>query len=181
MVQSIHKFSGSLSEAGLASYVQACHSIEIEDLLLQVCDRDRALQLGRKVAHLDSRNLSLNAQNILSQSKANNFRDKRSLLLELAAATCQFGSSAFGGTANAVGAGLAAFGHGWDAGAKYGDKLINAQGQLLEFNYQRQGHIFSDHSQGAQSAEKGQEQAAVIADRIIQNSRRQSELVAGGS
>jgi hypothetical protein len=178
----IEQISFRLSEAGLTHYVQESQNLEIEDLILQVCDRSRALQLARKVAHLDSRNLSINAQAILSQDKASNFRDKSGLLLELAAATCQIGSAAFGGSgANLVAGTWTAFGQGLHGAANYGERLMNARGQLIDFNSQRHGHLFNDYSQGVQSAEKEQEQAAVIADRIIQNSRRQQELVGGSA
>ena len=56
---------------------------------------------------------------------------------------------------------------------------MNAKGQLLDFDYQRFGHLFNEYSQETQSVKKREDETAAMVDRLIANSRRQQELVAG--
>jgi len=76
----------------IGDYVGNSQNMDIEDIILNVCSKDRELQLGRKVAYLDSRFISQNMQNATSEHKAAVLRETGGIFLQGASAACQIAS-----------------------------------------------------------------------------------------
>jgi hypothetical protein len=158
--------------AEIDAYEEEVENLEVEDLILQVCAKDRELQFGRKVAHINSRYLLQGAQNETSNEKASVFRDPKGLFLDTAGVVCHVAAVGFG-------PGFTAIGQAFTTSAQYREKVIRSREEVLSHSYQRMRDVVSDHSQQKQSAEKNEDQDGNAIDRMIQNSRRQGELVAG--
>lgn len=158
--------------ADIEAYEEEVDSLDVEDLILQVCAKDREIQFGRKIAHLNSRALLQESHQGISNQRASIFREKTGLYLDTAGVVCQVVSIGAGGIFGVIGTACSQT-------TKYVDNSAGSRRETLNYSYDRTRDIIGDHSQQKQSAEKNEDQDGNAIDRMIQNSRRQGELVAG--
>ena len=154
-------------------YLNDVHALEIEDILLEVCSKDRALQLGRKYLHLDARALTQSLQGQLSEEKAKLYQKTTNLYLETANVACQIASLTFG-------QGFVAIGQAFTATASHSDRTTRSLEETLNHHSQCKGNLHNDQTQQTRSAEEQLKQIHDLMDRLNQNSRRQAEMVVGG-
>jgi hypothetical protein len=152
--------------------IEESQNLEIEEIILEICNKDAKIQLERKVASVNSRALNQMAQAEASNEKANLFRQVKGTYLEGAAVICHL---------VAVGSNpiFTQIGQAFSATNNQYDKIIKSQEEVLGYDYQRMRDTLSDYTQEMQSAEKEHEQDTNAIERMIQNSRRQAELIAG--
>ena len=164
----------------IGDHLQNIQNLEVEDIILQVCSKDREIQLGRKFNHINSRIISQDMQAEISSEKARNLRQTNSLYLEGIAVAFHVASAFFGGQTNFTGGSFAALAQAATSAGSYQDKLMRAEEDGLNLSQQRQSSIERDYSQYIQSSDKERDQDTNAIERMIQNSRRQGELLIGG-
>ena len=157
----------------MEGHLEEIEHLEIDEIILQVCAKDREIQFGRKVAHLNSRALMQDAQQHTCQEKTSIFRETKPLFLDTAGVMCHLG-------ALSLGPGCTAAAQAFTTASSYTDKVKKADEELLTHRYHRVRDSIGDDTQQMQSAEKEHEQDMQTIERIVPNTRRQAELIVGG-
>jgi len=161
----------------MEKHLEEVQNLDIEEIIHKVCDKSREIQFGRKVAHVNSRALMQDAKHAINERKVNTHLQQESLYLQTASVVLQVGAASFGPGMFATAMG--AFAQGCSSSAEHFNKIANSQQEMLNHSYQSQGDLSNDHNRGKESAESGHEKDSSAIDRMIQNSRRQAELVMG--
>jgi hypothetical protein len=152
---------------------------EVENIILDVCNKDREIQFGRKVAHLNTRTLSQDEQSETSNAKASAYRNITALFFDTGAVFFSVAAAFAGG---GMPAGLfQAIAQGFNSTSQYRHKLTESQVEVLQHRYQQVGHIINEDSQQSQGAEREHEQDTTAIDRIMQQTQRTFELVVSGN
>lgn len=160
--------------------IEENQSLEVEDIIFNVCSKDREIQFGRKVAHLNSRWLSQDYQTATSDEKVAIMRRKECTYLNGVGVACQVAAAIFGGHATIYGGIFSASAHGFSETAKRLDQVKDSNKDVLHHSYQRAQGIVGDHTQNAQSAEREHEQDQATIDRLWQTNQRLAEMILGG-
>lgn len=153
-------------------YLLNAKNLEIEEIILAVCSKDRELQFGRKVTHLNIRAILQQAQNDDSEQKSQIYRDPKSLYLDTASVMCHVAAVSFG-------PGFTAVGESFRTSSTYNDKVMRSSEERLSHSYQRMRDLVGDHSQQMQSADKGYDQIEAAINRIMQSYERMSQFILG--
>lgn len=159
----------------IQAYLEEVHSLEIEAIILTISERDSNNQLGRKAIHVSSRALMQMLLEKTSQEKAKMHQEAAGISWQAVQAALQVLSAAASPTAKGffeMAAGACAS----SAGAS--EKNLSARISMHEHLYQNTQANRQDCDQGKQSAEHALEQSANLMDKMIQLSRRLSEMVA---
>lgn len=157
----------------LNEHLEEVESLEIDDIILSVSDKDRANYLARKTAHMNSRAFMHGVQKEASDQKASVYLEKNKIFLETLSVVCQFAAIPFGQVFSALGTAIS-------SSSNYMEKMANSKLEILNHHSKRTDDIVNDHSKGLQTTEQGENSTSSMMDRMIQNSRRQAELVLGG-
>jgi hypothetical protein len=150
---------------------------EVEDIILDVCNKDREIQFGRKVAHLNSRTLKQDEQSETSNAKAGAYLNITPVILEALSTFCSI-VAAFGGAATGL---FQVIAQASTSTAQYRNKITESRVEVLQHRYQQVGHIINEDSQQSQGAEREHEQDTTAIDRIMQQTQRTFELVVSGN
>lgn len=153
-------------------YLLNAKNLEIEEIILAVCSKDREIQFGRKVAHLCVRALLQQAQQDASNEKAGAFRDPKSLYLDTASVMCHVAAVCFG-------PGFTAVGEAFRTSSQYTGKTIDSSVVRLDHHYQRMRDLVGDHSQQIQQADREHDQNEATINRVIQTYERMSQIMVG--
>jgi hypothetical protein len=165
----------------LEHYIKECGNLDIDEIILRACEKNSKIELGRKYAYLDSRVISQNAQELANQDKVSTYKQKNGLYCQTAAVVFHVASAIFGGQASQVGAAFSALAQAFTTMGDYQEKLLKAREEALSHSYNRQGSIERDCSAQVQSSDREYDAYRGIADRIIANERRLTEVMVGGS
>lgn len=158
--------------AEMDDYLEEVEGLEVEDIILQVCAKDREIQFGRRIAHLNSRALLQDSHKEISDQRASIFREKTGIYLDTAGVICQVVSIASGGVFSAIG-------HACTQTTKHVDNAAGARREALNFRYDRTRDVIGDHNQGTQSSKRGEDENNSKIDHIIQILGKKAELIAG--
>lgn len=159
-------------------YAQENKNLEIDEIFLRFCSKDRENQLGRKYCHINSRFLYQDVQEARSHEKSSLFRKTTGTYLDSVAGACSLAGGLFALAgipgASTIGEGL---GKTFSVMSNSFEKEVRAQEEYLGFASQRYRNLEQDQSQQIQSADKNIEQSSSLIDRINQNERRLTEAV----
>lgn len=161
----------------LDEYAEQNEKMEIEAIILKVCDKDREIQFGRKVTNINTRFLNQDEHSAASKAKADAYLSKIGIYFEGASVIFSAAAVYFGGNALRVGV-METFSKACSGGAGYRDKMTTSEVTGHEHRYQRLNNIMSDRSQQIQAADKEHEQDSAAIDRITQSSQRMFEMIA---
>jgi hypothetical protein len=158
----------------LDSHVQENEHRDIDEILLMACRKANELHLGRKYAQLNLRLMSQDDQTLTSDEKASLLRQTKGTYFDAASVASYVGGALL--NVSVLGEG---FGRAFQAGSSHIDRVARSKEETLTHRYQCMRDIVSSHSQHLQAAERDQEQNDKTTDSLIQNSRRQGELILG--
>jgi len=157
----------------LQNHLDEVKNLEIDDIILSVSDKDKANYLARKAAHVNSRALMHQDQLNTSNKKAETYLALPQVFLNTASVVCQVAAISYG-------PGFTAIGQTIGSSAGYMEKVSSSRLETLGHHYQRTRDLVDDHSRGVQSSDKELDQSLSMVERMIQNSRRQAEMIMGG-
>lgn len=170
---------GNLFEIG--DRVKQNSNKEIETIILEVCNANRERQFEIKIIFLKAREHGQDGQSLKTDAKVSVLCRKTGLILSGIEVGLEVGSAFFGGSSNAVGAGLQGFAKAFTGISSHNEKGNNAEITALDHEYQRLGSLISEYSQQKDKADRDHEQASSLIDRIVQSVQRIFELIASGS
>ncbi|MFI0435561.1 MAG: hypothetical protein ACH350_07545 [Parachlamydiaceae bacterium] len=156
----------------IQKYLEEVKNVEIEQLLLEVAKKNQEIQQRRKVLHFHSRALMHDTHHDTSLKKADLFQEKGSFYLHTAGVICQVAAMGFHPALKILGDACA-------RSADLTDRVVEYTKTTLEHRYNRIRDLIGDYSQAIQATEKEHEASAASINQIIQNSRRQAELLVG--
>lgn len=154
-------------------YLQDIENLEVEDIILNVCAKDREIQFGRKVSYLNSRALMHDALEKASGQKVSIHKETHGVYVQTAEMTCHAAATMFGN-------GFSAVAQAFQATHRHSEKNAESRVAVLDHSYQRMRDIAGDYSQQGQAADRQHEQSNTTIDRMMQAKERLSQMIAGG-
>lgn len=160
-------------------YLSKMSNRQIEDIILEVCKKERDFETQYKFSCFHGRRVSQEHADRISSEKVSTYRQKGELHYNILGVVCSILQARAGQTA--LGGFLGAATNASDMGSKYRGRINQSELESLEHHSKHLDMLNRDHSQGLQGSDQRLEQYHNMLDRIVQMIQRTMELMVSSS